>query len=253
MFSIKSKIAHSFNHAANSYEQVAQVQLSSAEFLLKNLLTKLQLWHIDKLDTALDLGTGTGFVPSILIKNYPWLSIDLNDIAWNMLKVAETKIKSLAKYNLILGDLEQLKFKTYDLITANLALQWVDNLNTTLEKIYSNSQILAFSCLLQGTFKEWLDKCNELADCLPISNYPNKLELQNFLLNFKKEHYWFATKSFSVGFANPLAFMKYLKKIGANIAVKQIPFGCLRNMVKLQQPLAVTYKVFFAIIVRPKN
>lgn len=251
MFPIKSKIAHSFDQAAHSYEQVAQVQLASAKFLLKNLFAKLELWHIDKLDTALDLGTGTGFVPSILIKNYPKLNIDLNDIAWNMLQVAATKIKPLAKYNLILGDLEQLKFKNYDLITANLALQWVSNLNTTLEKIYLNSKILAFSCLLRGTFKEWLDKFNGLADHLPISNYPNKLELQNFLLNLESQYYWFATKSFSVNFANPLSFMDYLKKMGANIAVKQIPFSCLRKIIKLQQPFAATYKVFFAILVKP--
>lgn len=253
MFSIKSKIAHSFNRAADSYEQVAQVQLASAEFLLKNLVAKLQLWDIDKLDTALDVGTGTGFVPSILIKNYPWLRIDLNDIAWNMLKLAETKIKSLAKYNLILGDLEQLKFKSYDLITANLALQWANDLNKILNKIYANSKILAFSCLLQGTFQEWLDQFNELAEYLPVSNYPDKIELQNFLLSLEKEHYWFASKSFSIDFTNPLAFMGYLKKMGANLAVKQIPFGYLRNIIKSQQPLTATYKVFFAILVRPKK
>ena len=61
---LKRKIKHRFNGASNSYDKVACVQKQSAELLVQ----KLQ--EFDKLfypQTILDLGTGTGYIPEILL------------------------------------------------------------------------------------------------------------------------------------------------------------------------------------------
>ncbi len=67
MIPLKKKIRNYFNKASNSYENVAYVQRQSAEFLVEKLLEVNDIYP----QTILDLGTGTGYIPELLIKYYP--------------------------------------------------------------------------------------------------------------------------------------------------------------------------------------
>lgn len=244
---IKEKIQLNFNEAAESYDSVATVQKACAVNLVDKLV---KYFHKRSITTILDLGTGTGYVPELLVKIYPSGDYDLNDISSNMLLCAKKKL-SFAKPNLILGDMESIDFGSYDLITANLALQWSTNLYYMLQKLYNKSNIFAFSCVLIGTFHEWTRQFKNLDTSFPIYQYPDNNTLENFLLSLYPKKYFFETKEYPITFNNSLDFIKYLKKLGASTAEHATSLAELKNIIKINnKSFTVTYRVFFAILAR---
>ena len=245
---IKNKINSNFDKAAKSYDTVANIQKICA----KNLIDKLTTYFYrsqDNIARILDVGTGTGYVPQILTKKYPNSCYDLNDISYNMLIMAKSKLSNLnIKYNLILGDIENLDLTAYNLIISNFALQWVINLPKILKKLYNKSDILAFSCLLDGTFVEWTNKFKNLGSDY-THQYPKPNILQNLLLSLNPKKHFFATKEYQLYFNNALAFIRYLKDLGAASTMNDsIPVSELRRIIKTNnQPFIVTYKVFFVL------
>ena len=87
MIKLQTRIQNSFNKASQSYDIVAYVQRQAAEYLVDKLLEL----RIENPETILDLGTGTGYVAELLIKNFPSSSYMLNDIAHEMLEVCKSK------------------------------------------------------------------------------------------------------------------------------------------------------------------
>ena len=173
---LKTKIKNHFNRSGNSYDKVACVQKQSAGLLVKKLQSFDSSFYPQ---TILDLGTGTGYIPEILLPHYRNSLYTLNDIAPKMIEIVENKF------------LDRDNFQDHNLIISNLALQWINNLEKTLEKFYKKSNILAFSCLLDGTFKEWnniVRNCNIIS---VIKKYPKEKVLISFLnkLNPKTYHF----------------------------------------------------------------
>ena len=85
---LKTKIKNHFNRAGNSYDKVACVQKQSAGLLVK----KLQSFDSSSYpQTILDLGTGTGYIPEILLPHYQNSLYTLNDIAPKMIEIVENK------------------------------------------------------------------------------------------------------------------------------------------------------------------
>ena len=76
-----------FNKASHSYDTVAHIQRHAAEFLVGKLLALSNC--VPK--TILDLGTGTGYIPELLLLKYPDSSYYLNDIAYEMLERCRVK------------------------------------------------------------------------------------------------------------------------------------------------------------------
>jgi malonyl-CoA O-methyltransferase len=76
-----------FNRASKSYDDVACVQKDAAGFLVGKLL-KYQNFIPQ---TVLDVGTGTGYIPELLLEKFPEASFYLNDIALEMLEVCKGK------------------------------------------------------------------------------------------------------------------------------------------------------------------
>lgn len=243
---IKKKIKYKFDKACASYDSVANVQKKCAANLIDKLL---KYFYRDNISKILDVGTGTGYIPELLIKNYPNSLYDLNDISSNMLVCAKEKLS--APCNVILGDMEDVDFGSYDLITANFALQWALNLNKMLIKLYKKSNIFAFSCILSGTFIEWVNKFENLHLSFPINKYPEGYQLENFLLSLNPKKYFFETKEYPITFNNSLDFIKYLKKLGASAIDDSISLSELKNIIKINdQPFSVSYRVFFGILER---
>ena len=250
MKSIKNKIKSNFDKAAKSYDTVANIQKICAKNLINKLITYFYRSQ-DNIAKILDVGTGTGYVPQILTKIYPNSCYDLNDISSNMLIMAKSKLTNLnIKYNLILGDIENLDLNAYNLIISNFALQWVIDLPKILKKLYNKSDILAFSCLVDGTFSEWSNKLKNLGSSVYADQYPKPNVLQNLLLSLNPKKHFFATKEYQLYFNNALAFIRYLKDLGAASAMNDyISVSELRNIIKTNnQPFSVTYKVFLGIV-----
>lgn len=243
---IKKKIQYNFNCASLSYDMVASVQKKSAIRLVKCLVENFPEFYPS---TVLDLGAGTGNVAEILTKLFPYSKFTLNDIAADMLAVAQQKLLPDVKLDFIVGDMEALNFGCYSLIITNLALQWVNNINTVIKKLYRDSNILAFSCLLAGTFQEWSETLKMYSLPIPTYNYPAKEELEKYILSLNPRRYFFDSNTTTLTFCNPLEFMRYLKNLGANTAVQNINISTLRQFLRLyKKELQVTYNVFFAIL-----
>lgn len=243
---IQQQIRTRFNKANKSYDDVAWVQKDAAEFLVTKLLKNQDFMP----ESILDLGSGTGYIPELLLAKFPQSSFYLNDIADEMLEVCKAKFAKYANIYYLSGDMLQLDNDVYHCVISNLALQWTDDLQYTINFLHAkSSDIFAFSTLLDGTFQEW-KKITQGHQYSQILNYPQAGELINFCNKLKKHDqiFEFWLMDFPLFFSNPAAFMRYLKLLGASTSNNLVPLSNLKKLLKSnQQSLRVTYKIFFGI------
>jgi len=150
----KQSVKKSFNRAAKSYDHAAILQ----EELLSRLLQRLQYVRHQP-ETIIDIGCGTGKGVRGLQKVYPQARICAADIAYEMLLQARSSFRLLSKKRLVTADMERLPFaaQTFDLVFSSLALQWSNDLRTTLEEFARVSRpgaLLMFSSFGPGTLQE---------------------------------------------------------------------------------------------------
>lgn len=245
----KNKIQFNFNLASCCYDSVANIQFICAKKLINLLMKNFQEFQPSSI---LDLGTGTGYIPTMLLPIFPNSKFTVNDIAENMLQQVKQKLLSNNNNNFCycLGDMEQINFEFHDLIISNMAFQWLTNLNCFIKKLYNNSNILAFSCLLAGTFKEWTNLFQQRSLPIPTYQYPTKSELITTILALHPKNYLFYTKNFSIEFTNISKFIKYLKNLGANTSSQKVTIKDLKLLLNLNDKFKTTYKIFFGIIRR---
>ncbi len=235
-----------FNKASKSYDAVAWVQKDAAEFLVDKLLKDQNFIP----QTILDVGSGTGYIPELLLEKFPKSSFYLNDIADEMLEVCKTKFAKTTNIYYIPGDMLKLDADIYDLVLSNLSLQWTSDLHYALKFFHSkSSNIFAFSTLLDKTFEEW-EKVIQEYQPAQLLNYPKSEELIS-LCNKLQRHdqtfeFWFMDVPLS--FDNPIGFMHYLKLLGASASDNLVHLSNLKKLLKAKrQSLTVTYKIFFGI------
>ncbi len=238
-----------FNKASKSYDDVAWVQKDAAEFLVDKLLE-----HQDFIpQTVLDVGTGTGYIPELLLEKFPKSSFYLNDIADEMLEVCKAKFAKTQNIYYLPGNMLELDADLYDCIISNLALQWTPDLQCAINFLNSkNTNVFAFSTLLDGTFAEWSHIINQYQST-QILNYPKAEELISLCNKLKRNdqdfEYWLMDCPLS--FENPVSFMRYLRSLGASAPSNLVHLSNIRKLLKVEaQSLTVTYKIFFGIFRR---
>ena len=242
----KQQIKFRFDAASASYDNVAVIQMECGKVLTSSLLELLPTFQPVSI---LDLGTGTGYIAELLLPIFPKASYILNDIAPNMLNEAKKKFSSNDNISFDLSDFEINSLSYHDLIVSNMALQWVDDLENTITKLYNHSKILAFSCLLDGTFKEWHNIIVNRGLASPIKKYPSIIEIEKIFLSLPGSTYHIKVKTFTINFQNAKSFMLYLKKLGAskgqtNFTTKQV-IDIITNCTDFFE---ITYNVLFVII-----
>jgi malonyl-CoA O-methyltransferase len=285
---IKKKISKAFDRSSLSYDQVAPIQRLCAEQLVA--MTKEFFEKDSSIDRSLpssilDLGTGTGYVYKLLKNLFPDASYGLNDLSPKMLENCKKNQPSDSKVVFFPGDMEKLIVPKQDLVASNLAFQWTSDLYQTIEKFYTHSRYLMFSCLLENTFAQWNDlieklenshrnirqdcsKDSSMVDCekpidpphqeygqskkvfLPGKKYPSYDRLTVFLENLDPRHWVFQEHTFTLQFSTPKDFMVYLKALGASVSSYQPSWQVLKTLLELKTPLEVTYHVFFALLQR---
>lgn len=240
------QIQNRFNKASQSYDDVATVQRQAAKFLVDKLLTNQNFAP----RTVLDLGTGTGYIPELLLPRFQKAYFYLNDIADDMLEVCKSKFHEAKNIYYLTGDMMKLNADTYDLVISNLAMQWASDLHCAIKFSHSKSaNTFAFSTLLDGTFKEWQNVINQYQS-VRIMDYPKAEELISLCNQLKRQDqtftFWLA--DFSLSFNSPSEFMLYLRLLGASASRNLVCLGNIKKLVQTeQQSLTVTYKIFFGI------
>ena len=246
MIERRRQIQVRFNKASKSYDDVACVQRDAAGFLVNKLLE-----HQDFMPrTVLDVGTGTGYIPELLLEKFPKSSFYLNDIALEMLEVCKAKFAKTQNIYYLPGDMLRLDADFYDCVISNLALQWSTDLHYAIHFLHSkSSHIFAFSTLLEGTFAEWSNIISGYQST-QLLNYPKAEELIGLCHKLKRNgqnfEYWLMDCPLS--FENPVSFMRYLRSLGASAPGNLVHLSNLKKLIKAEaQSLTVTYKIFFGM------
>ncbi|MFQ3307043.1 MAG: malonyl-CoA O-methyltransferase [Candidatus Midichloriaceae bacterium] len=243
---MKELIKKRFNSASDSYDKVAQVQKESAKLLVHYLLQNFPFFFPKNI---LDLGSGTGYVVESLLDHYPNSHYTINDFSEKMLKKAKEKFIDYKDFTFFEGDMESVIFKNHDLIISNLAFQWLDNFENCIRKFHSQSKIIAFSCLLEDTFKEWADFfiANNLSS--PIKTYPNLEELKVLLNKITSRNYKIYSKKFTHSFTDTKSFFSYLKRLGASVGCNDYKISEIKKVLNEENfTFDVTYSIAFAIL-----
>lgn len=237
-----------FNKASHTYDDVADIQHTCAEFLLTLIFNK---WPHLAFDSVLDLGTGTGFIPQLLLSKHPHIAMTLNDLSPKMLARAREKLVDYPQIQYCIGDMANTAFDSHDLTLSNLAFQWIDDWRHLIRTHYDNTGILAFSCLLPGTFGEWGDLFVKQGVLSPVKCYPTRTEIVSFLKTLGPMEYKDESVDFTMTFTDAYHFMSYLRQLGASGAATQSTMSVLKTILHTQsQAFEVTYRVFFGVLRR---
>ncbi|MGI4775801.1 MAG: methyltransferase domain-containing protein [Janthinobacterium lividum] len=246
---LKEKIKANFNRAAADYESVASVQERAADCLIQCLNEAVPDLIPQKI---LDIGAGTGIVTKKLMSKFPATKYILSDLSPRMLEIAQSQLCERLDIDYIVGDAENLVFQPVDLMISSLSFQWFADLEGSLNKLWQDTEILAFSTLSKGTFFQWerLYQTLELTNCKNY-DYPTKKMLETYCLDLSPKKYLFQNKIYKLTFDDALSFVKYLKHLGANTPSSKAGQDCLRLILKAKKDsFTISYKVFFAVLIK---
>ena len=121
----KRRIRHAFGSAANSYDQVTQLQQRMAHRMIERLPR-------EAVTSILDLGCGTGRPTAELARRLPAATVVGVDLAEPMLCQAR-RVQPRALH-WVAADAEQLPFSAacFDLVFSSAAMQWCSDFSRTL-------------------------------------------------------------------------------------------------------------------------
>ena len=248
MKNIKNRIKASFNRAATTYDQHAQLQWQQS-LVLVNMVSSFIRNRCNKI---VDLGCGTGNSTLAVKQNFSCESLYAIDIASALLQQAKHKLNHNNLY-FIETDFDELpeELSDIDLIFSNMALQWSLDLKltlTSLEKRLSKQGVLAFSLPLKDTFVE--------IDAAHRNQFQLSQTVQKILQSLNFELLQMEHKTIAKLFPSPLMALRSLKNVGANCIISNYQREkftrtklqkVLGEQVDLHKPFNLTYKIGFFI------
>jgi len=215
----QQRIANNFSRAATRYEDGAELQQAVADDLLARLPT------LERLQTLIDVGCGTGYLVSRLAERHDGLSIGL-DIAPGMLLEARRRHAD-QPIQWITGCAERLPLadNRADLIVSSLAVQWCDSLGGFLAeaaRVLCSDGWLAFTTLCEGTLEE-LQRARQQIDGVREANtFVSETDLVELLdgPEWRLHELTFVTRKTHQ--ASPIEVLRSLKRIGAQTLMNPI-------------------------------
>jgi len=238
VFLNKHQVCHSFDKAASTYNQHAQLQQRIAE----ELLERLQAMSLNAQCIA-DIGTGTGHLSHALRQQSPQALIYAVDLSQQMLKQVQKRLpRWFSRQLLICADAAQLPFADHsiDLIVSNLMLQWclqTETVFTEWARILKPEGRLLFSTFGPDTLQElrhsWatVDKASHVNHFWDVHTLGNQLVAAGFkdpVLDVD----WLTWR-----YQSAFQLMQTLKQIGAHNVTLKRPRG-LTGKHKLQAMIA---------------
>lgn len=152
----KHAVALAFSRAASGYDELAGFQASVGKGLIAALQQQRELENLSSKNACvLDLGAGTGLHTEQLrdlIKPQQLLALDIAPGMCNRILDRQVATPIMADFDHL-----PLQNNSVDLVFANLALQWSNDLNWVLNNIYrvlKPGGLLAMTTLLQGSMRE---------------------------------------------------------------------------------------------------
>jgi len=150
----RTRIAAAFGRASG-YNDGAVVQRAAAQVLAQ----RIGAAGLRPAPRVLELGCGTGFLTRALMPHLdPTARWTVSDIAPAMLDRTRAVLDLQADFRVIDGEALPRGLGPFDLIAANLVVQWFDDLPGALERLAAEMApggLLAFSTMAAGSFAEW--------------------------------------------------------------------------------------------------
>lgn len=218
-FANKKTVRDSFQKNFDTYNKQATVQKDIASALVC-FLSNLFGTSFNK---VLEVGCGTGFLTSEILKNFAINEYLLNDLTLDQHDSVLSLIQeySSTQFSQLAGDAETINFpENLDAVFSTSTFQWFHNLDTFFHKVANNLKpdgLFAFSTFGKNNFTEIKELLNVGLDYKSISEI--KKSLQN---NFEIIH---STEWLNlVNFKNPKRVLKHVKRTGVN-AIQHCYFG----------------------------
>lgn len=223
----KKAIKKSFNRSALNYNDAAVLQYE----ILQRLSARLDYINLAPA-TILDIGCGTGKGIKRLNKYYSKAKIIGFDLAFNMLKQSKKEFGLFNKARLINADMENLPIKNecIDLIFSNLAIQWVNNLEHTLQefkRIGRSNGLLMFTTFGPNTLWE-LGASWQQIDATPhVHRFIDMHDIGDLLVRSGFAEPVMDSETITMHYPTFKGVLLDLKNIGANNADKQRSKGLM--------------------------
>jgi malonyl-CoA O-methyltransferase len=198
----KKQMRRAFNRAAADYDAAAVLQREVCTRMLERLdYVKLQPARI------LDAGSGTGWGTRQLAQRYPAAQIVALDIAIGMLQNARghsgwwRKLFGGAQQSQVCADVEALPLagNSVEMVWSNLALQWCNDLPTTLaglHRVLKTEGLLMFSTFGPDTLKELRLAFNGVDGHNHLNRFADMHDIGDMLMH--------------AGFAEPVMDMEFI-------------------------------------------
>jgi malonyl-CoA O-methyltransferase len=212
-------IKRSFNRAATTYNQFAELQRIVATRIIERLdLIRIQPKNI------LDIGAGTGFATSILADRYPEANVFPVDIAHSMLKELNTHKKGRSNIVSVNANALYLPFPTHsiDFIFSSFTLHWISDFNQLFsewQRVLKPGGLVMFSILGVDTLKELRESFTMTDDYAHVHAFYDLHDVGDALLQHQFLDPVMDVEYFTLNFTDVYQLMRELKGIGGhNIA-----------------------------------
>lgn len=187
-----------FKNKFHIYNKNAVVQKKVA-FNLNNFINS----NADsKINSAFEIGCGTGIFTRYFICSHRNTSLILNDF-FN----TEDYIKDIKYTDFIEGDIEEINIPKSDIIVSSSVLQWIKNFEKLIKKIVNSCKIFSFSIYIKGNLIEINRHFNISLDYMEFDKIYAILKKYFKCVRCKKE-------SIKKSFSSPLEALRSLKNTG---------------------------------------
>ncbi len=198
----KSLVKLRFEKSLETYDENAFIQKLMAKKLVRML-------GVNSVEKILEIGCSTGLLTKEIKYGVKFNGYYANDIVEKSAKYFK---EIIPQGIFIKGDIENITLiNSYDLIVSNAALQWCNDVESVINKLYdrlNENGILAISMF---------GDCNlpEIYNLFDIPNKVNKIEnLKKYLSKYK--NITLEEDIQKVLFDNPIDVLKHLKYTGVN-------------------------------------
>ena len=159
----KNNVVRSFDKKSAAYDQNCSVQQAIAQSLAVDLPAS------DGGMDILEIGCGTGNLTAHLFRQYEGCNLRITDVSPAMVERAKAKFSDEnARWGVMDGEHPD-STETYDLIVANMAFQWFEDIGAAVERLFSMLKpngSLFYTMPGNESFSEWKQVLNDLN--LPI-------------------------------------------------------------------------------------
>lgn len=213
----KRHVSQSFDRAASTYEQRANLQKTVGDELLERLQ-----WLKMEPRQVLDVGAGVGRLTRVLSKQYKPAEIYAIDISRKMLKEAEKKAPFwFSKQHFVCADAAQLPFAddSVDLLVSNLMLQWSNDIQAIFvefARVLKPDGALFFSTFGPDTLKELRQSWATVDNANHVNHFPDMHNLGDALLQAGFSDPVMDIDWFQFSYSDVKSLMTELKYIGAH-------------------------------------